>query len=1313
MKRTQQLNNDDTMSKRQKTTNSSVNTNGHFDKFIDKFRSSIDVNDAESRPFDIFKQSLKECLDENNDPTILPTFIKKTIQIIVTSSVSTVHHLVFTKIVGLMIIYLDSISSEALLDLTHEIIQNLIESAASADIMIELVRSIYLQLVKRDETQSGSSLAASMCQTIVQQLGNTTWNEDNYASLIAVIKTLPFADNEKRAFIDIMFTIDFETSIDQLPIFVLNILQLCVDNRLENEITSCSGYIFDRLIQYFINLDSKSYDNKQYTSNIRLCIVHILNTIEISADLGMTLLRTFKKIQSNDVSKIFSPFCLAFIFALPKDRTIKGKFIKQLKTSFDLVCQTFEKNNEAFWLILFTKINYNDFYRDYLLQLAKKELFGGDLILAGLIEFCFQLLDEYSQSPTLMNESSFSVIELLKTLASKWLSDIVRLHKSIQEDIIHRLFDRILEAKANDRTVKHFIEQLYDVMKTNSHRFVKWPEQLKDRLDQILLMRYDLAHDVIDAFKPIIKLSGNTPFRETYFQLLRTAMYRPRLDCRRMAVDGYLILLKHAKWLIRPPAAQASQMTMFSLVDRGATQMNTINSTQRSTEGQCIELLMQLRRSLTQQYDVRLTVYEGLLPVLCKSPILMAPILDMLISQIALYYEPICDKCTLNLSSCLIERDDKIQAVEPFAHLLHCLCLCLHRSDCLLKANPKIFDDDPDVAVYLKKAMDIFKRVIILFDDDEFTDSVGVKGLPDDKTSPQMYTLCIDICNVLIEYKFMRMKDSESPASILKSIDQESRLHDKMSKAKLRLPTTGKLISFTCLRRFLHSILWPKMFHTDLDASNNSVEIDALIDDMNYRTYVMRCCLSKFRSIASNGIKHYFDAENMRQEKLQMILIDLHIILYQAVTKDISIILTEQILQLIVEIWKIIVLNFRGAAALMIDSAMKALSGDPDAVDSNISYSQTDPQTARFAESFKAIYKRIEGEYNQIMETAGVDGSTAKVSSCLKALIYVADILELALKDGEHIDRNEYQSFAEWASSTCMQGKYEDHQLSKALVRLLIKLSSKISNHAPLLRKIAMDIHGQCEDVSEDTQFIHQPYFAIINEKTHMVILNNILIVELERMINSLEWIIQTQSLSQDQVTHFCGQVSYSVTTFGQIVQCRLKNRMTIINIVKLITKLYTILDEFTRQMIKNKTPIRDEFEKLASISGSQLQQPCYGFVTYTMTLELDDEEETVKKKKKKTDKKDPKKKKSVLKDTLVPKLVYQMEQYERSLLELGKQQDKRLLETFKMSAVRDFRFNLDSIPDEQRTLQTSQQENQAEEEVPEDEEQVDEEENE
>lgn len=113
-----------------------------------------------------------------------------------------------------------------------------------------------------------------------------------------------------------------------------------------------------------------------------------------------------------------------------------------------------------------------------------------------------------------------------------------------------------------------------------------------------------------------------------------------------------------------------------------------------------------------------------------------------------------------------------------------------------------------------------------------------------------------------------------------------------------------------------------------------------------------------------------------------------------------------------------------------------------------------------------------------------------------------------------------------------------------------------------------MDIHGQCEDISEDAKFVHQPYFAIINEKTHLVILNTIVLIELERMINSLEWIIQTQILSNEQITHFCGQLSYSMTTFGQILQCRLKNKMTIINLVKSLTKLYTILDELTRQVL-------------------------------------------------------------------------------------------------------------------------------------------------
>jgi hypothetical protein len=59
MKRTQ-IDNNNSISKRLRTTgNSSININDPFEKFINKFRSSFDTNDADSRPFDIFKQYLK------------------------------------------------------------------------------------------------------------------------------------------------------------------------------------------------------------------------------------------------------------------------------------------------------------------------------------------------------------------------------------------------------------------------------------------------------------------------------------------------------------------------------------------------------------------------------------------------------------------------------------------------------------------------------------------------------------------------------------------------------------------------------------------------------------------------------------------------------------------------------------------------------------------------------------------------------------------------------------------------------------------------------------------------------------------------------------------------------------------------------------------------------------------------------------------------------------------------------------------------------------------------------------------------------
>lgn len=67
-------------------------------------------------------------------------------------------------------------------------------------------------------------------------------------------RTIPLNENEKRSFIDTLFNIDFDESIDLLSDFVSNILKICAENPSNNT----SSHIFDRLVEFFIKLDSKS-----------------------------------------------------------------------------------------------------------------------------------------------------------------------------------------------------------------------------------------------------------------------------------------------------------------------------------------------------------------------------------------------------------------------------------------------------------------------------------------------------------------------------------------------------------------------------------------------------------------------------------------------------------------------------------------------------------------------------------------------------------------------------------------------------------------------------------------------------------------------------------------------------------------------------------------------------------------------------------------------------------------------------------------------------------------------------------------------
>lgn len=128
--------------------------------------------------------------------------------------------------------------------------------------------------------------------------------------------------------------------------------------------------------------------------------------------------------------------------------------------------------------------------------------------------------------------------------------------------------------------------------------------------------------------------------------------------------------------------------------------------------------------------------------------------------------------------------------------------------------------------------------------------------------------------------------------------------------------------------------------------------------------------------------------------------------------------------------------------------------------------------------------------------------------------------------------------------------------------------------------------------------------------------------------------------------------------------------------VVKSLTQLYCTLSSlakyFTQRSSKNNPVFqRARFDRVVKLSGKQLSPLVYKFILY---LEESQKREATSPKKKKVDSSVLKNK--VLKETkLIPKLVYEIEQFSKFVMKLSKKSDIDLSKLVGQGTVRDFRI--------------------------------------
>ncbi|XP_015758447.1 PREDICTED: Fanconi anemia group I protein-like [Acropora digitifera] len=157
--------------------------------------------------------------------------------------------------------------------------------------------------------------------------------------------------------------------------------------------------------------------------------------------------------------------------------------------------------------------------------------------------------------------------------------------------------------------------------------------RVKEALDYLSFLQPKSAEGFLKAIQPLLKIS--LTLRDSLILVLRKAMFSRQVDARRIAVTGFLLILKHFKILGGVSSSQPSSQLSQPLLPSSQIQVDVhVRGNAVNNEALCLEILGNLRRCLTQQADVRMQLYEGLFHVLSRNPQLQQPILDMLNTQI-------------------------------------------------------------------------------------------------------------------------------------------------------------------------------------------------------------------------------------------------------------------------------------------------------------------------------------------------------------------------------------------------------------------------------------------------------------------------------------------------------------------------------------------------------------------------------------------------------------------------------------------------------------------------------------------------------
>ncbi|XP_065648758.1 Fanconi anemia group I protein isoform X5 [Hydra vulgaris] len=1192
------------------------------------------------------------------------------------------------EVMACLLMQLDAIPSKYLVELADYFLSEIIQNVEN-ELIFELFTKAVSNLMSFDviPTVKGNVEPNEYLKMILNKLCDSNWKSDAVLFIVKVLRDLPLKEEQIHDMVQKIIKMFHDVPQDIIPQLIYHSLIFTSKSSKQE--------LFKSVIEFFhlnssANVDEDLNPFLRDTGDKKFKEVEkkTLERILFAAKHELTIGKDFIKLMKNEEAlneNLLSPFCFGICLTLIGIHQLEEQIFDLLKSLIIKVFKEDEKRKKSKWVRdLFPSTI--DLEKSLLKVATYCKTYWEDITLR-MVDLGLVLIDNYT--PKVGEHFSIhsnSTIPLQRSclLGVKLLQSIFKDIEIARESIIEGILNVIVLKVQND--IKHYLDLLSLLVASVPQIVLDCISKFKDVFDYVSTLSVTTAEGLLKAVLPLMKVS--LTIKDSLILVLKKSMFSKNLESRKIAVTGFLLILKHFRIDSEGGGFSLPSQIAFS---QSYSCSQVVVSTQgrynvAANEAFCLEILGSLKKCLSQDSYVRQQLYEGIYEVSCRNPQLSNSILDLLFSQFLKYFirDPIILP-PLDLNLCIGEEDEKAVILEPLPYLLHALQMCASKSAKRLDRDEDedeslshLLDDVEECLASLTKRL--IKSSLEDFDMDKSTDlsgsSEGLKNHIKAKMLLGVYevfieynftnaaTISIDTCNIIKELFEQHQKLSE--------LIQDAVTVAKKSRSASIKQTYCSLFSFKCLASLFYSIICDKK-------PTNEPGLVLLRQSMYISKLLASSILMKLHQVVNfahcNGtgggnLQHIF-RHSLKVAKSALIQVNGDSLIADDVLKlDKGKKLTSLCLEMLSQVIGFTSIHIPG----QLSSLLEKLDFSPDVI------SQADA-VADGSLVFRLI-RRIQRMAIKIITSPDDEFGVKEAQTLMNALSYLIPHLS---SDGE-----EFQQMYNWFSRLCCEHEIKDVILSKNVLAkyLCIHRESKLNNL--IIVKLCQDLHSCIGDIDEDVEVEKRSHFKIINEKTATS--SFILMVDqIEVVLEEILWCLtKLKSIDENKRIKLQQSVSETLTnivfSLHELTQTAFPQGMCVDAITRVLTKLYTIFATFVKHLLSLYNQkcggLPPNFERMVKLSGSHLSPQVYAMITYIQTVQSnlfkDQSISGTSKNKKKVNL--TRKNKALKESRSIPNLIYFIEQYESCLILLSKKSKIDLMSGMKRSTARDFRINQKSL---------------------------------